>query len=149
MARLVDLPHQCMRPRQDHVQAAVDFPGPGHGRQKRLLLALSDMVRREHGLRLRPQERRSLILRTRVDGDGAAGQDVGVNGLDVSKCAIAGGKIELVFSNPFRWKRAPVFAFHHTEPKRACRVMANGSELGTWRGEQLEAGIEIPGPARE
>src|ERR1019366_2665809 len=77
--------------------------------------------------------------------DVASGQAVGVDGLDVTECTVRGAEIHLSFSSPFRWKRSPVFVFHKCEPMRAYRIFANGSELGAWRGDELERGIEISG----
>jgi hypothetical protein len=76
--------------------------------------------------------------------DAAAGLAVGVNGLNVTECAVHGGDIHLGFSTPFRWRRLPVVVFHQCNPKQAYRIFANGTELGTWRGDELERGIEIP-----
>jgi hypothetical protein len=57
---------------------------------------------------------------------------------------VSGGDIRLGFSSPSRWRRSPVFAFHHCDSTRAYRVSANGAVLGTWRGEELEKAIKVP-----
>jgi hypothetical protein len=76
--------------------------------------------------------------------DVAEGQAVGVNGLNVTHCTEHGGEIHLDFSSPIRWTRAPVFVFHRCDPAQAYRIVANGGELGTWKGSELERGITIP-----
>jgi hypothetical protein len=76
--------------------------------------------------------------------DVATGQAVGVNGLDVGECSVAGGQVRLRFSSPFAWKRLPVFVFHRCDPKREYRIFANGAEVGTYSGEDLGKGIKIP-----
>jgi hypothetical protein len=77
--------------------------------------------------------------------DVAAAQAVGVDGLNVTGCAVESGVIRLQFSSPFAWTRAPVFAFHGCEPMKGYRIVANGTELGSWRGDALNLGIPIPG----
>jgi hypothetical protein len=79
--------------------------------------------------------------------DVAADEAVGVDGLDVSECTVRDGDIRLRFSSPFTWKRPPVFAFHRCDPQKTYRVFANGSELGAWKGSDLERGIGVPAPA--
>ena len=76
--------------------------------------------------------------------DVAAGRAVGVDGLGVTGCSVSGGDISLVFASPFAWRRRPVFAFHRCEPSKRYRIFANGAELGSWRGDELEKGIPIP-----
>jgi hypothetical protein len=76
--------------------------------------------------------------------DAAAGQAVGVNGLNVNTCTVHGGDIHLGFSTPLKWRRMPVFAFHQCNPAQTYRIFANGVELGVWRGDELERGIEVP-----
>ena len=76
--------------------------------------------------------------------DVAAGRAVGVDGLDVTGCTVKDGEIRLLFASPFAWRRAPVFAFHRLEPLRSYRVVANGADLGAWRGDDLEKGIPVP-----
>jgi hypothetical protein len=76
--------------------------------------------------------------------DVAAGQAVGVNGLNVTACAVQGGEIHLAFSSPFRWRRPAAFAFHRCDPQKAYRIIANGADLGSWRGAVLETGIAVP-----
>jgi len=76
--------------------------------------------------------------------DVASGQGVGVNGLDVTECAVQGSNIQLRFTSPFPWRRRPVFVFHRCEPGQQYRLHVNGAELGVWRSEDLEKGIELP-----
>jgi len=77
--------------------------------------------------------------------DAAAGQAVGVNGLNVTACTVGGGEIHVGFSSPFTWRRPPVFVFHQCSPTQTYRIFANGSELGAWKGDALERGIGVPG----
>jgi hypothetical protein len=76
--------------------------------------------------------------------DVSAAESVGVDGLDVTECTVRGSGIALRFSSPFHWRRSPVFVFHHCDPAKEYRVVANGSDLGSWRGSALEKGIPVP-----
>jgi len=76
--------------------------------------------------------------------DMAASRGIGVNGLNLTRCAVGDGQIRLQFTSPFTWKRAPIFVFHHADPSRYYRVYANGTQAGTWRGEELAKGIPLP-----
>lgn len=76
--------------------------------------------------------------------DVAASRGIGVNGLNLTKCAAGDGQIRLQFASPFSWKRAPIFVFLHADPSRHYRVYANGTQAGTWRGEDLAKGIPLP-----
>jgi hypothetical protein len=76
--------------------------------------------------------------------DVVAGCAVGVNGLNVTGCAVAGRTIRLDFSSPFRWKRPPVFVFHRCAPSGTYRIVSNGADLGTFRGDVMERGIAVP-----
>jgi hypothetical protein len=75
--------------------------------------------------------------------DVAAGRGVGVNGLDLTECAVADGQIRLKLASPFAWSRKPVVVFHRTEPARRYRVFLNGIEAGSWSGAELENGIPL------
>jgi hypothetical protein len=75
--------------------------------------------------------------------DVAAGRGVGVDGLNLGECSIDEGRIQLRLSSPFRWKRPPVLVFRRTEPSRYYRVIVNGVEADSWRGEDLEQGIAL------
>jgi len=75
--------------------------------------------------------------------DVAAGRGVGVNGLDLSECAVQGAEIRLKLASPFAWNRKPVVVFRHTEPARQYRVYVDGVEAGSWRGADLEKGIPL------
>jgi hypothetical protein len=76
--------------------------------------------------------------------DVAAGRGVGVNGLDVSECAVEDGQIRLKLASPFAWNRKPVVVFHRSEPARRYRVFLDGIEAGSWSGVELEKGIPLP-----
>ena len=75
--------------------------------------------------------------------DVAAGRAVGVNGLNVVRCAVRGGRIRLEISTPFAWTRQPVVVFRRTEPARRYQILLNGSEAGTWIGADLEKGVPL------
>jgi hypothetical protein len=76
--------------------------------------------------------------------DVAAGQGVGVNGLNLTECIIRAGRIRMSLSSPFKWPRPPVIVFRRTDPSRSYEVLVNGSKAGSWRGEELEKGISLP-----
>ncbi len=76
--------------------------------------------------------------------DVAAGRGIGVNGLNVTGCAVAKGEIRLQFSSPFAWERVPIFVFRGANRSRHYRIYANGTEVGAWCGEDLERGIPLP-----
>jgi hypothetical protein len=80
--------------------------------------------------------------------DAAAGRGVGVNGLNLDECSIDDARRQLRHSSPFQWKRPPVIVFRHTGPSRRYRVIVNGAEAGSWRGEDLEKGIPLSTAAR-
>jgi hypothetical protein len=67
-----------------------------------------------------------------------------VNGLNLTRCKVAGDTIELEIGSPFRWNREPVAIFHGAEAKRAYRVVVNGADLGSKRGEELARGLKLP-----
>jgi hypothetical protein len=75
--------------------------------------------------------------------DVAAARGVGVNGIDVTRCAVEGDRIRLEMSSPFPWKRKPVVVFHRTEPSKTYRLNVNGVDAGSRRGEDLEKGVEV------
>jgi hypothetical protein len=75
--------------------------------------------------------------------DVAAGQGVGVNGLDLTACAVEDGQVRLKLASPFAWNRKPVIVFHRTEPARRYRVLLDGIEAGSWSGAELEKGIPL------
>ncbi len=76
--------------------------------------------------------------------DVATGAGVGVNGLNVTRCTVAGDTIELEIGSPFRWNREPVAIFHGAEANRVYRVIVNGADLGPKRGEELARGLKLP-----
>ena len=69
---------------------------------------------------------------------------LGVNGLNVKRCTVAGDTIELEIDSPFRWNREPVAIFHGAEANRVYRVVVNGSDLGPKRGQELARGLTLP-----
>lgn len=75
--------------------------------------------------------------------DVAAGFGVGVNGLNITTCRLAGDEIRLEIDTPFAWKRAPVLVFHQADAARTYRVTVNGGEPHAWRGAQLARGIPV------
>jgi hypothetical protein len=75
--------------------------------------------------------------------DVAAGRGAGVNGLNLSGCAIEGDEIRLRLESPLRWRRPAVVVFRRAEPGRRYRVIGNGAEVGTWSGKDLEKGIRV------
>jgi hypothetical protein len=75
--------------------------------------------------------------------DVAASRGVGVNGLNVVRCAVRDARIELDIQTPFAWPRPPVVVFRRTEPTRRYHVVLNGTEAGTWTGADLEKGIPL------
>ena len=76
-----------------------------------------------------------------VDVPSARG--VGVNGLNVVRCAIQGSQIRLEIRTPFVWTRQPVVVFRRAEPTRRYQVLVNGAEAGSWSGAELEKGIPL------
>jgi hypothetical protein len=76
--------------------------------------------------------------------DVAARRGVGVNGLNLGECRIGDGQIHLRLSSPFDWKRPAVVVFRKTEPARRYRLEVNGTEAGTWSGEEMQRGIPLP-----
>jgi hypothetical protein len=75
--------------------------------------------------------------------DVAAGRGVGVNGLNITRCAVHGNQIRLEIYTPFAWARRPVVVFRRTEPTRRYQVLLNGAEAGSWSGADLEKGIRL------
>ena len=75
--------------------------------------------------------------------DVPAGRGVGVNGLNVIRCAVDGSQIRLEIRTPFAWTRQPVVVFRRAEPTRRYQVLLNGAEAGSWSGADLEKGIPL------
>jgi hypothetical protein len=75
--------------------------------------------------------------------DVAAGCGIGVNGLNLTACAVKEEEIRFRLSSPFAWKRSPVVVFRHTNPSQQYRVEINEAEVGTWEGKELEKGIKV------
>ena len=79
--------------------------------------------------------------------DVAAGHAVGVNGIDITECNIAGDRIRLGMTSPFRWARKPVVVFRGAAADRRYRLVVNGAEIGVVAGKDLTAGVPVPAPA--
>jgi hypothetical protein len=75
--------------------------------------------------------------------DVKAGRGVGVDGLNVTRCAVDGSRIRLEICTPFAWSRRPVVIFHRAEPTRRYQIFVNGAEAGRWSGADLERGIPL------
>lgn len=71
---------------------------------------------------------------------------VGVNGLNVTKCEIAGTRIDMQMDSPYQWNRKPEIAFHGAQPTGQYKVSVNGSAIQRFSGKELEFGISIAMP---
>ena len=71
---------------------------------------------------------------------------VGVNGIDITECDSAGGRIRLTMTSPFAWSRKPVVVFRGVAPDRQYRIVVNGEDVGTFGEKSLSAGIPVPVP---
>jgi hypothetical protein len=78
--------------------------------------------------------------------DVASGRAVGVNGIDITECDIADGRIRLTMTSPFVWSRRPMVVFRGAAAGRQYRIVVNGAEVGTFQGKSLSAGIPVPVP---
>lgn len=76
-----------------------------------------------------------------------AARGVGVNGLNVTGCAVRDGTIRLRLASPFPWRREPVVAFHGADPAQQYRLVVNGSPIGSWRGAEMQKGVPVPAPS--
>lgn len=76
--------------------------------------------------------------------DVAAARGVGVNGLDLSACAVEAGTIEFRLRSPFAWSRPPVVVFRNAAPAPSYRLVVNGVVTGIWLGKELDDGIALP-----
>ncbi len=75
--------------------------------------------------------------------DLAAGVGVGVDGLNVTRCAVGAERIELDIDSPFAWRRNPVVAFHYAEPGKSYALAVNGVELGRYTGRDLAGCVPL------
>jgi hypothetical protein len=75
--------------------------------------------------------------------DVSSGRGVGVNGLNVTRCAIQDSQVRLEISTPFPWTRPPTVVFHRAEPARRYQIFCNGAAAGSWSGAELEKGIPL------
>ena len=71
--------------------------------------------------------------------DVASGRAVGVNGIDIAECDIAGERIRLTMTSPFAWMRKPVVVFRGAVAGRKYRVVVNDTDLGTYEEKSLAA----------
>lgn len=76
--------------------------------------------------------------------DVASGTAVGVNGLNVTRCEVADGKIAIEINSPFPWQREPVMTFQNVGPSARYALVVNGIALGVYRSVELEKGIAVP-----
>jgi hypothetical protein len=76
--------------------------------------------------------------------DVASAVAVGVNGLNITRCEIDDGKIELAIDSPFKWQRKPVVVFRNIESTALHTLTINDVTLGTYQGADLEKGIAVP-----
>jgi hypothetical protein len=67
-----------------------------------------------------------------------------VNGIDITECDIAGGRIRLNMTSPFAWTRKPLVVFRGAEPAGQYRIVVNGADLGAFGEKSLAAGIPVP-----
>ncbi len=79
--------------------------------------------------------------------DVAAGRGVGSNGLDLTDCAVAEGRITFNLRSPLTWPRKATVVFRNAAPDAKYRLVINGDEIGSHTGKELAAGIAIA-PAR-
>lgn len=77
--------------------------------------------------------------------DIASGRAVGVNGIDLTQCEIAGERIQLTLTSPFPWTRKPVVVFRGAN--RPYRILVNGVDLGEFGKDSLAAGLSVPVPS--
>ena len=77
-----------------------------------------------------------------------SGRAVGVNGIDIAECHIAGGQIRVTMTSPFAWARNPVVVFRGASAGRQYRLVVNGADVGSFGDKSLSAGIPVPKPPR-
>jgi hypothetical protein len=73
--------------------------------------------------------------------DVASGRAVGVNGIDVTGCAVANAEVRLTMTSPFPWTRKAILVFHGIPAGRRFRIVVNGEDLGTFGEKSLAEGI--------
>jgi len=80
--------------------------------------------------------------------DVAASRGVGVNGLNLTECRVAGDRITLELSSPFGWKRKPVVVCRGAAQDRRYALAVNGTAAGSFAAAELEQGVEavVPKP---
>jgi hypothetical protein len=66
---------------------------------------------------------------------------VGVDGLDVTDCAVRGRDIRLGIASPFAWARDAVVVFRGAVEGERYRVVINGADLGGLSGGALARGV--------
>ncbi|MGD0088459.1 MAG: hypothetical protein ABSE73_00935 [Planctomycetota bacterium] len=80
--------------------------------------------------------------------DVAAQRGVGVNGLDLTECQLAGDKLALKLSSPFDWPRKPVLMLRGAAPEKRYTLVINEAVVGTFGGAELGKGVEVS-PVKE
>jgi hypothetical protein len=78
--------------------------------------------------------------------DVPSGRTIGVNGIDITKCEIAGWRIRLTMTSPFVWTRKPMVVFRGADAARQYRIVVNGADVGAFGEKSLAAGILVPAP---
>ena len=73
--------------------------------------------------------------------DVAAGRGVGVNGLDLTDCAVAEGRIAFKLRTPLAWPRKAIVVFRNAAPGTKYRLLVNGEESGPYTAKELETGV--------
>ena len=79
-----------------------------------------------------------------VSVDLRSGRGVGVNGLNLTQCAVSGDEIRLSLTSPFQWSHDPVIVFHRADPGQRYRLTVNDKAVGTFPGTALEKGVAVP-----
>ena len=80
--------------------------------------------------------------------DVAAQRGVGVNGLNLTECQLAGDKLSLKLSSPFDWKRKPVVVLRGAAPEKRYTLVINEAVVGSFAGAELGRGVEA-NPVKE
>ena len=80
--------------------------------------------------------------------DVKAQSGVGVNGINVRECTVAGDRISVTIESPFVWRRDPVVTFHGGVAESAYSLVMNGRESGRFAWAALEKGLPAAGFGR-
>lgn len=76
--------------------------------------------------------------------DVASAMAVGVNGLNIPRCEIRDGKVELEINSPFTWRRLPVLVFRNFNSSAMFALNVNGVAIGVFGSVELAKGIAVP-----